>query len=107
MTPPTHTTPWGYADHVREIAPGIIEYSTPSHGGIYLSAELLEAMPSKFRSFTPWAGDGWYEEDCDWAIAVVSFPEIFSTDRVELAKSYLKVNSAYYLKRGADVPALF
>lgn len=30
------STPWGAADSVVQIAPGIVEVSTPSHGGILL-----------------------------------------------------------------------
>jgi hypothetical protein len=32
------STPWGAADHVETIAPGIRSVSTPSHGGILLDA---------------------------------------------------------------------
>ena len=34
---PVVETPWGVADTVKEIAPGISLYTTPSHGGFHLS----------------------------------------------------------------------
>ena len=78
-------TPWGYADTVRPIAPGITWYSTSSHGGIGLSAERLTAMPTALRSIHPWAGEGWYEEDCDWSIAVAAFAELFTARELHYA----------------------
>src|SRR5437762_1102035 len=56
-------TPWGRADSAGIIAEGIAFVSTPSHGGIFLSAEMNEKIPEVFRR-----QGGWYEEDCDWAI---------------------------------------
>lgn len=73
-----HSTPWGIADSMKIIAPGITWYSTPSHGGYHLSDERIKAMPPALRDFKPWAGEGWYEEDCDWCVVVLAFPEYFS-----------------------------
>lgn len=70
--PPTHT-PWGVADYVREHAPGIAFYATPSHGGFRLSAERLEEMHPALRR-----SDRWFEEDCDWAKVAFCFPKYFS-----------------------------
>ena len=44
-------TPWGHPDTVTEIAPGIISYSTPSHGGIWLSDQRVASMPKALREF--------------------------------------------------------
>jgi hypothetical protein len=72
---PTHT-PWGAPDYFREIAPGIASYSTPGHGGIWLSPERRAAMPAPLRDFPPFGGNaGWYEEDEDWRIPYLAFPE--------------------------------
>jgi len=65
-------TPWGMADLAEELAPGIISYSTPSHGGIWLSAERRKALP-KVKNFL--GTTEWWEEDCDWAIPYVFFAE--------------------------------
>lgn len=56
-------TPWGISDYTTKIAPGIISYSTPSHGGIHLSPTRLKEMPEVLR-----LESGWYEEDCDWCL---------------------------------------
>ena len=60
MVKPGDPTPWGPAQHVERLADGIELVSTPSHGGIKLSAPRLGAMPPTART-----DDGWYEEDCE------------------------------------------
>lgn len=65
-------TPWGQADEAIELAKGIISYSTPSHGGIWLSAERRKAL-NYDKNFL--RTDEWWEEDCDWAIPYVFFAE--------------------------------
>lgn len=77
MKTPHLETPWGPSHHVRVIAPGITSVSTASHGGILLSPERLASMPPALRAIKPWAGEGSYEEDCDWAIVVAAFWQYF------------------------------
>ena len=78
-------TPWGYADTVTEIAPGITLYTTPGHGGYHVSAERYKAMPAQYRacSFTK---DQWFEEDCSWCAVVLSWPGLFAPEMVDAAK---------------------
>jgi hypothetical protein len=73
------STPWGQSDDAGEtIAPGIVWYDTASHGGIHLSPERHAAVRKRFPGFTTFGGNGpWYEEDCDWAVVVFTFPEHF------------------------------
>lgn len=71
------STPWGPSQQVDHVARGIVWYSTASHGGYHLSSRRIAEMPEEYRNHNPWAGPGWYEEDCDWAFVVLSFPEIF------------------------------
>lgn len=72
------STPWGMADFETYFAPGIVFYSTPSHGGFRLSPERQAQLETKFPGFKPFAGQrGWYEEDCDWAAVALTFPEAF------------------------------
>jgi hypothetical protein len=78
-------TPWGHPDSVREIAPGIIHYETPSHGGFWLSPERVAEMPPCLRAFKPFAGANWYEEDCDWSIVALAFPQYFRDDAIAAA----------------------
>ncbi len=77
----TTSTPWGPAQHVRKIADGITECSTASHGGILISVERKAAMPDCLRSLKPYAGALAYEEDQDWALVALAFPEHFDPRR--------------------------
>ena len=69
------STPWGAAQYSKKYARGIIFYSTAGHGGFHLSPTVNSKVPEALR-----IEDGWYEEDCDWALVFVSFPEIFKKE---------------------------
>lgn len=75
-----YPTPWGSADNVTHLAPGMASVSTPGHGGIKLS-------PARNKEVDPtWArGNGFYEEDCEWAITAITFPEGFSEEHQRYA----------------------
>lgn len=79
------STPWGPAQNAREFAPGIVFYSTASHGGFKLSPDRLAAMPALFRE-----PEGWYEEDCEAAKVMVSFPEFFPAQMAPTASDTLR-----------------
>lgn len=66
-------SPWGRIDNARRLADGIVCVGTASHGGIYLSPSLNVAMPDVFR-----CESGWYEEDCEWALVALIYPDAFS-----------------------------
>lgn len=72
-------TPWGAAQDTRVIAEGIVNYSTAGHGGIWLDAKRWKVVERLFPDWQPWAGKQWLEEDQDWAIAALAFPEHFTT----------------------------
>lgn len=72
------TTPWGVSECAEHIRDGIILHRTATHGGYELSAAVIAAMPLEITCIRPWAGGGWYEEDCDWALICLTFPEMFS-----------------------------
>lgn len=78
-------TPWGMSDAQTTLAPGIISYSTPSHGGIHLDDEHNQKMPAAMRNES-----GWYEEDCEWAKVAFIFPEAFKPKDVEAAIHTMK-----------------
>lgn len=81
----TRHTPWGHADHVKVIAPGIMHVSTPSHGGLWLSQERTELLRKLFPTFNGYAGLPWLEEDQDWAVDAVVFPQDFDVRSVYYA----------------------
>lgn len=63
-------TPWGSADVVNHLAPGIASVHTASHGGIKLSPERNAMVPAALRRRS-----GWYEEDCEAHIVMMTFPD--------------------------------
>lgn len=69
-------TPWGEAQSVQELAPGITIVDTDSHGGVRLSPERNAAIPAALRR-----SSRWYEEDCDLSIVASQFPEAFDYHR--------------------------
>jgi hypothetical protein len=80
-------TPWGTADHVKEVAPGIWQVSTPGHGGYKLD------RANNARVHIAWRKEGgWYEEDCEWSRVAITFPEQFTESQcvhaVSTAKQY-------------------
>ena len=83
-------TPWGPSQSSTEIAPGITFHSTASHGGYELSPARVASMPKPLREFQPWAGPGYYEEDCDWSLVALSFPQFFPEDAREAAMRTLE-----------------
>jgi hypothetical protein len=93
-------TPWGLADQVIEIAPGIRSVSTPSHGGYKLDAKRNAQVHVAWRR-----SGGWYEEDCEWAIVAFTFRASFSAADVAHAIRSLKANQpdAYTLVTGESV----
>jgi len=93
-------TPWGDSQYTKIVAPGIIEYSTASHGGRHLSASRRLAMPKQFAGFQPFAGAGWFEEDCDTAVVMLAFPKDFTAAEAKHAKFVYDNHKAYYESRG-------
>jgi hypothetical protein len=79
------STPWGTADHSDKVARGIVFYGTPSHGGYHLSPTRNTLVHEAWRD-----KGGWYEEDCDWAIVVLTFPECFKASTIEHATATAK-----------------
>jgi len=71
------STPWGISDHSQKITRGIVRYSTPGHGGFHVSPTMNERIPDCLRQSTA-KGDGWYEEDCEWAKIAIAFPQFFN-----------------------------
>lgn len=84
------STPWGTSDHSKVYAKGIIFYGTPGHGGLHLSKTRQAEMPAALRLDNGKNGEGWYEEDCDWARVALAFPQHFSTQEAEGAESTLR-----------------
>jgi hypothetical protein len=72
-------TPWGMADSVEKLNAGILRVGTPGHGGLFVPHELIAKMPRALAESNSYSGPGsnWFEEDCEWALPVIAFPELF------------------------------
>ena len=79
-------TPWGVANEATRFAPGIVFYSTPSHGGFHLSEHRQAYVESILPEFETFAKGPWYEEDCDACLVVVVWPEYFEPEAVQRAR---------------------
>lgn len=82
------SSPWGIVQDEETIAEGIVYVSTASHGGIWVSPELLGRVQEAMRDYAAyWSGSSsWFEEDCAAQCVVVSFPEHFPAEQVERAQ---------------------
>lgn len=68
------STPWGSSQLATIYAEGMVSHATAGHGGFHLSAERNARVHPMLRNDTPW-----YEEDVEWAIVALTFPELFTT----------------------------
>ena len=77
-------TPWGEAQSVEPVGTSMCWVLTASHGGLYVDDALNGQIDRVWRvdgtyddngTYLP---GGWYEEDCDWAVPVVTFPDRFT-----------------------------
>jgi hypothetical protein len=81
---------WGPIQHCEEFAPGIWSICTATHGGLILSPARQSELEERL-GFTPrlWNGaERSYEEDCDWLIVVLAFPELFNDQHRADANTY-------------------
>jgi hypothetical protein len=94
MTNIPMNTPWGIAQTQDKVAEGIIFVTTASHGGFCISPEVHAKMPKAYQSTFAHAPNRdknfWYEEDCDYAKVILSFPDMFMAKEVEVAKKMIE-----------------
>lgn len=98
-------TPWGESQTCETIAPGIISVSTAGHGGFMISQSRRDAMPEEIRRINTFAGGNNYEEDCDWALVALAFPECFLARELHHAiamKSHYKLSDAVLTNARAE-----
>ena len=89
------TSPWGQVQRACELAPGIHQVSTASHGGVWLSSSRVTALKKLFPGFVPCAGWPWLEEDCDACLAVLAWPELFPAAAVREAVRMVRVAATW------------
>lgn len=79
------STPWGGSQMAVIYAEGVVSHSTAGHGGFHLSVDRNAKVHLLLRKETPW-----YEEDCEWAIVAISFPELFTGYERSLAEKTVR-----------------
>lgn len=67
------TTPWGVSQGATLYGEGVVFHSTAGHGGFHLSPERNARVDHRLRR-----RNGWYEEDAEWAIVAMTFPDLFT-----------------------------
>ena len=67
-------TPWGRSQGATVYAERVVRHSTAGHGGFKLSAKQNRQVHPTLRS-----KGGWYEEDSEWAIVAITFPQLFTS----------------------------
>jgi hypothetical protein len=72
-------SPWGTIQNRTDLGEGVTQVSTASHGGLKVAAKQNKLIPEAFR-----AADGWYEEDCDWAIPFMFLDGLLNWDGKDL-----------------------
>ncbi|MBX3150374.1 hypothetical protein KF728_09520 [Candidatus Obscuribacterales bacterium] len=89
-------TPWGLSQGLKRWTDGIFEVETAAHGGFLLTSEWNAVIPDALKAGSANAEQcrqGWYEEDDDWAIVVISFPYIFGAKVTRQAIQHLRNNN--------------
>ena len=81
-------TPWGPAEVTHAVADGVAFVCTASHGGYWLSDDRLAEVPNHWRlaRFHPTSDSPWFEEDCDWCLVALTFPDLFPAEAAEPAQ---------------------
>jgi len=89
-------TPWGDPQTTLFIAKGITHYTTSSHGGYQVSKVLNKVIKKKLPNFKPYGGEGWYEEDLDFVLVIVCFPQYFELIDCQEANRIFAANQEYF-----------
>ncbi|SCX31549.1 DUF7007 domain-containing protein [Agrobacterium rosae] len=79
------STPWGVSHMAVIYADGVVSHMTSCHGGFRLSTDRNAKVHPLLRKDTPW-----YEEDCEWAIVAVTFPDLFTTYERSMAEKTVR-----------------
>ena len=90
-------SPWGPIQHVKAIVPGHIwDIDTASHGGFKLDASYNKLVNPRWR-----AKGGWYEEDVEIAVVLITFQQSFPPKDVNM-DNVRNVLARHYPKEYSD-----
>jgi hypothetical protein len=69
---------WGFNQTFSKIGSGVYWVDTQTHGGIVVSKTRAAQIKEKFPDFhSSFSSNYEYEEDCDWAVVAMAFPDLF------------------------------
>lgn len=78
-------TPWGNSQTVKTLGDGVVEVDTAAHGGVHLTPARNAQVHTAWRD-----KNGWYEEDVEWAIVALTFPNLYEPVYVIMAHRVAK-----------------
>lgn len=78
-------TPWGMSQSVSRFGLGVNFYSTARHGGFHVSEKINLMINRTWRN-----DNGWYEEDCEASIVILTFSNRFTPEQVTRAHESAK-----------------
>ena len=79
-------SPWGPIQTVEPLGPDAAFVTTASHGGLRVSLAAMARLPETVRE-TPYSQNGWFEEDCDWALPYLALGlDAFERDAARAAE---------------------
>ncbi|WP_338082840.1 DUF7007 domain-containing protein [Ensifer aridi] len=79
------STPWGMSQLAMIYAEGVVSHSTATHRGMHLSSDRNKRVDVALR-----ADGGWYEEDAEWAIVAITFPDLFTSHERKCADETIR-----------------
>jgi len=91
------STPWGLSQSEHERIPGVIFYSTASHGGVRLSIARQAEFRRVFPDWSGWIGGcEWFEEDCDAVLPALAFASEYDDRAIFYAVRSVKGSPDYF-----------
>lgn len=107
-------TPWGDAQTIEDVAPGIIQVTTASHGGMLIDLARHAGIPEYLQGLNRFGGGNWYEEDCEILILALAIPYVAkwiaplgTSSRIRLYRHALSYLKRYHATAHAALTATY
>jgi hypothetical protein len=85
------SSPWGRIQDKVELAHGMWQVYTASHGGIWLSPARMADVPKPMRDARFMQEGNWFEEDQDALIPIMLFPcDMYANQRDKIPGYFAK-----------------
>ena len=102
-------TPWGPANHVKDLGGGVLSICTGSHGGLFIPKTTARLIPKKVRDTFRETGRGtknggiWAEEDLEMAIAITFLFDHLDNHTLVSEFSERVAGREYWVKRTTQI----